>query len=91
VLHDVIECGVARYLNEDCPHGAGMRACMLANHLPHLQQIAAQRAGLGSDSDLADAFDDAANTSSAFVGHLRYTVALLARAVAATASTVNPS
>ena len=34
---------------------------------------------------------NAANTSSAFVGQRRYTVALLARACAATASSVNPS
>jgi hypothetical protein len=34
---------------------------------------------------------NAANTNSAFDGHRRYTVALLARAVAATASTVRRS
>ena len=33
----------------------------------------------------------AANTSSAFEGQRRYTVALLARAALATASTVSPS
>ena len=34
---------------------------------------------------------NAANTNSAFDGQRRYTVALLALAVIATASTVNPS
>ena len=58
VLHDVVECGVARYLNEHGPHGAGVRAYLLADRLPHLQQIAAQRAGLRSNGDLADAFDE---------------------------------
>ena len=64
---------------------------MRGDHLPHPQQITAQGPGVRCDCDLAGALDDAASTSSAFVGHRRYTVALLARAVAATASIVNRS
>ena len=68
-----------------------MLARLLADSLAKLQQIAAQRAGIRRDRDLADPSMNAANTSSAFDGQRRYTVALLARAVLATASTVNRS
>src|ERR1700739_3381817 len=52
VLHDVVECGVARYLDEHRADGAGVLLALLADQFSQAQQVASQCAGFGWDGDL---------------------------------------
>ena len=91
VLHHVVERGVARHLDQHRAHGAGVLARLLATHLPNCTRSPRSVPVSGGTAAWRRPSMNAANTNSAFVGQRRYTVALLARAVAATASSVNPS
>lgn len=91
VLHDVVERGVAGHLDKHRAHGAGMLAGLGAYQLPRRSKSPRSEPVSGGTATWRMPSMNAANTSSAFDGQRRYTVALLALAVVATASTVNPS
>ena len=58
LLHHGVELGAARNLDEHRADGAGMGARVSADRLAQLQQVTAQRAGVGRDRDLPGAFDE---------------------------------
>ena len=71
LLHHGVELGAPGDLHEHRPNGARMGADVSADLLSQSQQIAAQRAGVGSTATCRVPSTNAANTSSALVGHRR--------------------
>ena len=92
MLQGVVERGVARHLDEHRADGAGVLAGLLAaRSRPSCSRSPRSVPVFGGTATWRTPSMNAANTNSAFDGQRRYTVALLARAALATASTVNRS